>query len=81
MEAQQWPGNRVVSDREGGFVAIDPIVRAGRMVVVIDGISPPLLTRYDRRMRRIGFRRLMQLNAWLLGCEAVAWLAAWWWSM
>lgn len=67
---------RVVSDREGGFVAIEPL-KTGKMVVVIDGISPPLLTRRDRRLRRLGFRSVMLGNLWLALWNAASWGLFW----
>jgi hypothetical protein len=71
---------RVVSDREGGFIALEK-AEPDRMCVVIDGISPPLLLREARQYRLKGFRAVMMLNFWLLSCSTFVWLVfgVWWW--
>lgn len=68
---------RVVSDREGGIIALDP-VRAGELVVRAT-ISPPLKLKAVRRWRRAGIWTVMVINACLLLLELFAIGAAWWW--
>jgi hypothetical protein len=59
--------SRIASDREGGFVAIDP-VRAGCSVALMP-ISPPMKVKADRRARRAGLHAVLVLDVWLLALE------------
>lgn len=66
---------RVVSDREGGFIALDP-VRRGELVVRA-AISPPLRVKRDRELRRMGIWIFLAFDVVLLLLELAALGVAW----
>jgi hypothetical protein len=57
---------RIVTDREGGWVQLDP-GEQGSLCVVVQGISPPIKTRRARMLRRAGLRAILILSAVWLG--------------
>ena len=69
------PIRRVVSDREGGWVGIDPLER-GRFVMLVQGISPPIKTKADRELRRTGLRAMCVLSALWFATSVLALLLA-----
>jgi hypothetical protein len=55
----------VVTDREGGWVAVEP-VKKGQLVAVLRGISPPIKVRRRRQLTRAGIRGVLFVNACVL---------------
>lgn len=66
--------SHVVSDREGGYVALVPL-GAGQLVTLAS-ISPPLRLRRYREERRSGLRLVLAVNFWCLLFECGALIIA-----
>lgn len=61
-------------NREGGFIALDPLA-SGQMVVVVDGIQPPLThgpRRYRKRLLRLALGLTARLFAIAVACLLIS---------
>jgi hypothetical protein len=69
---------RVVRDREGGFIALDPLGQGE--LVQLAPICPPLRLKRERQLRRAGRNALLVLVVLQFMLELVGLGIAWWWA-